>query len=369
MSGPDPAVRVPEARADKLAAGVAELGLDALIVGDLVRPGDSGREAMADVSWLTGFRGSSGLAVVGAEIRVFLTDFRYAEGARELLPTSFEVVEVSAKIVPRLAELLSGRVGLDEGKTSVETHRRLTGEVGDGVELVAAEGLLEGLRRVKDESEVAAIAQAARLTDEVYAYIEEQGLAGRSEREVALAAEAQMRELGAEGPSFASIVAAGANGSSPHAVPGSREIERGDYVVVDMGAIVDGYCSDCTRTLVDGEPDPAQREVYEIVLSAQLAGLEAVRAGASGPAVDAVARELIAEAGHGERFGHGLGHGVGIEIHEPPRVSKSSEDELMAGDIVTVEPGIYVPGEFGVRIEDLVVVTEDGHRNLSSYPK
>ena len=358
---------VPESRAERLAAGAAELGLDALLVGDLVNPGDSSREAMADVSWLTGFRGTSGLALVGPDVRLFVTDFRYTEQAKSI-PGSFDVVEASAKMVAEVAGLLRGRVGVDEAKTSVDVHRRLAEDAPDGVELVAAEGLVEGLRRVKDEGEIAAIADAARLCDEVFASVEEDGLAGRTEHQVKLAAEARMRELGAE-PSFTSIVAAGPNGARPHAVAGDRTIERDEYVVVDMGALLDGYCSDGTRTLVDGEVRPEQREVYELVLAAQLAALEAVRAGAGGREVDAVARDLIAEAGHGERFGHGLGHGVGIEIHESPRVSKSSEDELMAGDVVTIEPGIYVPGEFGVRIEDLVVVTEDGHRNLSSRPK
>jgi Xaa-Pro aminopeptidase len=273
--------------------------------------------------------------------------------------------------VKTLAGLLEGRgtVGVDESKASVEVHRKLTEALDGGAELTAAEGLVEGLRRVKDEAEIEAIARAAVLVDEVYAWIEERGLAGRTEREVALAAEQRMRELGADGPSFDSIVAGGPNGSLIHADPGDRRIERGEYVVIDMGAIVDGYCSDCTRTLVDGDPDPAQREVYEIVLAAQRAGLDAVRAGASGREVDAKARAVIDEAGYGERFGHGLGHGVGIEVHEAPRLSKRSEDDLMAGDVVTVEPGIYVPGEFGIRIEDLVVVTADGHRNLSSRPK
>jgi len=366
VSGPRPA---PEDRADRLAKGVAGLGLDALIVGDLVNPGDSGREAMADITWLTGFGGSSALVAIGPEIRAFLTDFRYAEKARELLPESWDLVEVSAKMIPKLAGLLSGTVGIDETQTSVETHRKLLDDVGEGVELTAAEGLVEGLRRVKDEREIEAIAAATALADEVFGFLEERGLAGRTEREVALAAEARMRELGAENPSFASIVAAAANGASPHAVPSEREIGSGEYVVVDMGAILDGYCSDGTRTLVDGDPDPGQREVYELVLAAQSAGLDAVRAGQPGRDVDAVAREVIKEAGYGEQFGHGLGHGVGIEVHESPRVSKSSEDELMAGDVISIEPGVYIPGEFGVRIEDLVLVTEDGHRNFSSYPK
>jgi Xaa-Pro aminopeptidase len=335
---------VPPERADRLEAAAREAGLDAVIVGDLVNPGDSGREAMADVSWLTGYRGTSGIGLVGPDARFFLTDFRYLEAASKVIPGSFEIVDATSDMVKTLGGLLAGRgkVGVDESKTSVEVHRKLSEAIDDGAELTAAEGLVEGLRRVKDGAEIEAIA---------------------------LAAEQRMRELGAAGPSFDSIVAGGPNGSLIHADPGDRRIERGEYVVIDMGAIVDGYCSDCTRTLVDGDPDPAQREVYEVVLAAQRAGLDAVRAGASGREVDAKARAVIDEAGYGERFGHGLGHGVGIEVHEAPRLSKRSEDDLMAGDVVTVEPGIYVPGEFGIRIEDLVVVTADGHRNLSSRPK
>jgi Xaa-Pro aminopeptidase len=359
----------PEVRAERLASLVAGQGLDFVIVGDLVRPGDSGREAMADVRWLTGFRGTSGLAVVGPEARYFITDFRYLEQVASQVPASFEVVDAGPQMIPRLAELLGGSVGFDEAKTSVEQHRKLVEGIGEGVRLTVSEGLVEALRRIKDESEVRAISEAARLTDEVYGWLEEGGLAGRTEREVALAAETRMRELGAEEPSFPSIVAAGPNGALPHAAPSDREIQQRELVVVDMGAIVDGYCSDCTRTLCDGEPTGEAREIYDLVLQAQLAGLEAVAPEISGRDVDSAAREVIEAAGHGERFGHGLGHGVGLEIHEPPRLSKRSEDELMSGDVVTVEPGVYVPGQFGVRIEDLVVVTDTGHRNLSSHPK
>jgi Xaa-Pro aminopeptidase len=363
--------RAPAERADRLEAAATEAGLDAIIVGDLVHPGDSGREAMADVSWLTGYRGSSGIALVGPGARYFLTDFRYLEAAAAVVPSSFEVVDATADMLKTLGGLLEGfsEVGVDESKVSVETHRKLSEALPEGTALTAAEGLLEALRRVKDQGEIELIARAAAIVDDVYAWLEERGLAGRTERDVALAAESRMRELGAQDPSFTSIVASGPNGSRIHGEPSDREIGRGEYVVVDMGAIVDGYCSDCTRTLVDGDPDPAQREVYELVLASQQAGLDAVRAGASGREVDAVARAVIDEAGYGDRFGHGLGHGVGIEIHEAPRLSKRSEDELLVGDVVTVEPGIYVPGEFGVRIEDLVVVTDDGYRNLSSRPK
>jgi Xaa-Pro aminopeptidase len=235
--------------------------------------------------------------------------------------------------------------------------------------LVPAAGLVEELRRAKEPAELTAIAEAQRLTEEVYGWIASQGLAGRREREVALGAERRMLELGAEGPSFPAIVAAGDNGALPHAEAGEREIASGELVVIDMGAIVDGYCSDCTRTFATGEPDTEAREVYELVLEAQLAGIEAVGAGADGKAVDAVARDMIAAAGHGDEFGHGLGHGVGVEVHEAPRLSKTSEDELVGGDVVTVEPGVYVAGRFGVRIEDMVNVADDGCRNLASYAK
>ncbi|MFN8112353.1 MAG: aminopeptidase P family protein [Solirubrobacterales bacterium] len=359
----------PDARADRAAEAVAAAGLDVAIVGDLVRPGDSNRESIADVTWLTGYGGTSGTVVIGPGVRVFITDFRYTELAAEVVPESFRIVDATADILKEVASHLTGKAGFEPAKTSVETHRKLLEAIGEVAELVATEDLLTDLRRVKDEAEIEAIAAAAALTDEVYAWIEEQGLSGRTEREVALAAEQQMRELGAEGPSFPAIVASGPNGALPHAVPGDRVIERGEYVTIDMGAIVDGYCSDCTRTLVEGDPDPAQKQVYDLVLASQLAALEAVRAGANGRAVDAISREPIAEAGYGERYGHGLGHGVGIDVHEPPRLSKRSDDTLLAGDVVTVEPGIYIPGEFGVRIEDLVVVTEDGYRNLSSRPK
>jgi Xaa-Pro aminopeptidase len=362
-------LKVPDSRADRLAEAVGEAGLDAILVGDLVRPGDSVRDFMADVTWLTGYGGSSGLVIVGPGIRRFVTDFRYTTTASETVPPSFEVVESSGEMLAFIAGLLEGRVGLDEAKTSVKSRGKLLEKAGDGVEIVATEDLVAGLRRVKDEAEIAANAEAARITDEAYAFIEERGLAGRTEREVALAAENRMRELGASDPSFPAIVAAGPNGAIPHAIPGDRVIAENEYVVVDMGAIYDGYSSDCTRTLIEGEADPAHREVYDLVLAAQLAALEAIAAGADGKEVDSIARDVITDGGHGEHFGHGLGHGVGLEVHEAPVMSKRSEDTLGAGEIVTVEPGIYLPGEFGVRIEDLVVVTEDGYRNLSSRPK
>jgi Xaa-Pro aminopeptidase len=343
-------------RGDRLAELVAERELDCLIVTDLV-----------NVAYLTGFGGTNGACVCGAERRVFLTDFRYTERA-EAEVEGWEVVTVKDDWLAGIAARLSGRTGFEDHQMAVRTLKRLQGKLADGVSLEGAGGLVEKLRRVKDETELAAIAAAAELADEVWHFVLERGLVGRSELDVARAAEARMREHGAE-PSFPTIVAAGANGALPHAEPGERVIGPGELVVFDMGTKLDGYCSDGTRTFATGEPGEEARTVYQTVLEAQEAALAAVKAGVGAEDVDAVARELIAAAGHGERFGHGLGHGVGLEVHEEPRVSQRSEDVLEEGEVVTIEPGVYLPGELGVRIEDLVVVTADGHRNLSGMPK
>jgi Xaa-Pro aminopeptidase len=343
-------------RGDRLAELVTERELASLLVTDLV-----------NVRYLSGFGGTNGACICGPDRRLLLTDFRYTERAAEEVE-GWEVATIKGDWLAGLAGHLRGKVGFEDDHMPVRTHGKLAGGSGEGVELVAAGGLVEQLRRVKDEQELEAIAAAAALADEVYGWSLEQGLAGRSEREVARAAEARIRELGGE-PSFPPIVAAGANGALPHAEPGERRIGSGELVVYDMGAQLDGYSSDCTRTYAAGEPGEAAREVYELVREAQAAGLRAVAAGKEARAVDQVPRELIADAGHGERFGHGLGHGVGLEVHEAPRLSARSDETLQAGDVVTIEPGVYLPGELGVRIEDLVVVTEDGHRNLSGLPK
>lgn len=356
-------------RADQLAALVAEEGLDQLIVGDLVTTGDSSRDAQADAFWLCGFTGTSGLCLVGPDERVFLTDFRYTQRAEREVDPAFDREQMGGQALAELAKRLRGRVGYDEAATSVRSLRKLEENVGDGVELVATKGLAPRLRRHKDAEEVRRIAAAAELTDAVYEWLCERGLVGRTERGVQLAAEQRMRELGAQDPSFPAIVAAGANGALPHHEASDSEIAQGVLVVIDMGAIVDGYCSDCTRTFATGELDAEAAEIYELVRSAQAAALEAIAVGVSGKDADAVSREPIAEAGHGDHYGHGMGHGVGIEVHEAPRLSPRSDDLLEQGDVVTVEPGVYVPDRFGVRIEDLVALTDHGVRNLSSVDK
>jgi Xaa-Pro aminopeptidase len=345
------------ARADRLVDRLRERELDLLLVTNLV-----------NVRYLSGFTGTNGLCVIGPEERVFLTDFRYVERAQAEVP-DFERMRGKQDLLGDAAVRLSGRVGFEDQHMSVRQHERLRGLVPEGVELVAAGGIVEELRAVKEPEELRAMREAAKLADDMYEYIQERGLVGRTEREVAVDVEREMRERGAEDPSFPSIIAAGPNGALPHATPGDAEIEADTLVIVDMGCRVDGYCSDCTRTFATGSLSDEAGSVYELVLAAQEESLAAVRASADCREVDAVARDRISAAGYGEQFGHGLGHGVGLEVHEAPRLAATVNGTLASGNAVTVEPGVYVPGAFGVRIEDLVVVTDDGSEVLSHFPK
>jgi Xaa-Pro aminopeptidase len=344
-------------RADRLVALIEERSLDWLLVTNLV-----------NVRYLTGFTGTNGACLVSAGERLFFTDFRYVERARDEV-REFERVEGGRDLLGDLAARLRGRSGFDDSDVSVRAHRQLAEKVGEGVELVPARGLVERLREVKDEGELQAMRAAAEIAGAAYEDLRERGLTGRTEREVARSMVRRMEDLGAEGPSFPPIVAAGANGAMPHAEPRDAEIPAGTLVVVDAGARVDGYCSDCTRTFATGPLDDGSLEVYELVRRAQEEALAAAQAGAARRDVDGVARRIIDEAGHGERFGHGLGHGVGLEIHEGPRLTRVAEGDLREGNTVTIEPGVYLPGGFGVRIEDLVAITEDGPEVLTAFPK
>jgi Xaa-Pro aminopeptidase len=344
-------------RAARLLDALADRELDALLVTGLV-----------NVRWLTGFTGSNGLAVLGPGVCRFVTDFRYLTQADEEVDAAW-THEIATDLLERAADALPARVGFDDAEMSVKTFERLRGLAGDEVELVPAGGLVEELRLVKDAEEIGRIRAAAALADEALTEVLEQGVVGRTERDIALDLEFAMRRRGASGVAFSSIVAAGAHGALPHAQPRAVPVPEGTLLTIDWGAVLDGYASDCTRTFATGELDPRDAAVYELVRTAQEAALAAVRPGPLGKEVDAVARSIIEEAGHGEHFGHGLGHGVGLEVHEGPRLSTKGETALAAGHVVTVEPGVYVPRQVGVRIEDLVAVTEDGHEVLSSLPK
>jgi Xaa-Pro aminopeptidase len=351
------------ARRAAVQAKVAERELDALLVTNLV-----------NVRWLTGFDGSNAAVVLGADgPGRFITDFRYLTQSAEQLDPEWER-EIATDLLKRAAEGLPAqplKLGFDDGHLTVRQHAqlaKLVAEHGD-VELVAAGGIVEALRATKDDAEIELIRAAAKLADAAFEEVVGAGLVGRTERDVALDLEMAMRRRGAEGVSFAPIVAAGEHGARPHAVPRDVEIPSGTLVVIDWGAQLDGYASDCTRTVATGDLDPRDVEIYETVLVAQEAALRAIRSGPTGREIDAVARTIIDDAGHAEHFGHGLGHGVGMEVHEGPRLGKTGTDALAPGNIVTVEPGIYVPGAIGVRIEDLVVVTEDGCEVLNGLPK
>ena len=346
-------------RADRIVERLRERELAALLVTDLV-----------GVRWLTGFTGTNGACLVTPDERLFLTDFRYTEQAATQVGDGFEIVKAGRDLLGDLAgRLPRGRAGFDESNVTVKAHARLVEKAAEGAELVEAAGLVEELREVKDAGEIESIAAATELATAAFERTVERGLAGRTERALALELEQEMRAAGAEAASFPSIVAAGAHGALPHAEPRDVEIPAGVLVTIDWGAQLNGYCSDCTRTLASGPIGEREREVYELVLRAQREALAAVAPDEACAAVDAVAREIIAAAGHGDHFGHGLGHGVGLEVHEGPRLAKAAEGVLAAGNVVTVEPGVYLPGELGVRIEDLAVVADDGPRVLTTFTK
>ncbi|HUO75074.1 MAG TPA: Xaa-Pro peptidase family protein [Solirubrobacteraceae bacterium] len=349
------------ARTDRLIALLPDAGADLMLISDLV-----------NVRYLTGYTGSNGLALVGPRTRTFITDFRYTEQSAEEVDPSFERRIAPQDLAESVGEVLPEgplRLGFEDAHVSVRTHARLRELLDERVELIPTGGVIEKLRAVKDDAEIERIRAACTLADAALEQILADGLIGHTEREVALALEFAMRELGAQRPSFASIVAAGPHGALPHAQPRDAVIEPGELVVIDWGAELDGYCSDCTRTVATGPIGEQAQEVYALVRAAQLAGVEAVRAGRDGREVDGLARAVIEDAGYAEQFGHGLGHGVGLEVHEAPRLSKRSDDTLAPGNVVSVEPGVYLAGAFGVRIEDLVVVTETGCEILTGLTK
>lgn len=350
-----------QARAAALLPGAL---VDALVVTDLL-----------NVRYLTGFAGSNGILVLSPGRAVLVTDFRYAEAVEALVDVETQILErdILGGLIRRLREYAPAceRIGFEAATLPYALVERLRVEAPDGLEFVPTDGLVERLRRTKSATEIAATRHASDVLETVFERLAQERLVGRNESDVAWLAERWIREAGFPALSFTPIVAAGANGALPHADSRPVPISRGDLVVIDIGAQGDaGYCSDCTRTFAAGGPPAAEaRDDYALVLEAQIAGLGAVRPGAVGGVVDATAREVIDAAGCGPLFGHGLGHGTGLEVHEAPTLRPGSEDVLATGDLVTVEPGVYRPGRWGIRIEDHVVVTASGHEILTGFTK
>jgi Xaa-Pro aminopeptidase len=355
-------------RATRVRASLPDAGCDALLVSHLT-----------NIRYLTGFTGSAALLVVDAGGLLLVTDGRYEEQAAGQL----DATGVTARIeIGRTGELqrqlvtdhLAGadRIGLESDHVSWADQRRYADAWFPGAELVPTSNLVEDQRIRKDPGEVARIEAACAIADAALATVLPLLDRGPTEAAFALALDTEMRQRGADDVSFETIVASGPNGSRPHHEPGSRHIGRGDLVVIDFGALVEGYHSDMTRTIPVGglaALDDTQRRMVDVVTAAQAAGVAAVGAGRSTQDVDAACRAVIDEAGWSDAFVHGTGHGVGLDIHEAPGVSASSDATLAAGHVVTVEPGVYLPGHGGVRVEDTVVVTADGSRTLTCAPK
>ncbi len=327
----------------------------------------------SNIFYLSGYTGE-GLLLVAPGIKAVITDFRYVEAAQKQCP-AFEIHSIRAGVghVKLAGELLEkhgiNKLLYEDNIVTVRAMRDMEKAMPENMTFEPLNFAVEALRTVKDEEELKAIQHACDITCQAFEYICGYIKPGMTERQVQLALDYKMLELGAQDMAFSTIVASGENGSLPHAVPGERVIQKGDFVTMDYGAKVDGYCSDMTRTVAVGEPSQKLREIYEIVLRAQEAAQAALAPGKNCADMDKIARDIIAAAGYGECFGHSLGHGVGIDIHEEPRLSSRSTDILAPGHIVTVEPGIYVPGLGGVRIENTCVITEDGYKALCSASK
>ncbi len=355
-------------RASRLRSRLTELPCDALLVTNLT-----------NLRYLTGFTGSAALLLVPADEAaepVLVTDGRYRDqAASELARAGVVARTVIGQEEDARRQALAGaaaglgRLGLEADNVTWAQKRRYGADWFPDAQLVPTTGLVESLRLVKDAGEVARIEAACEMADAALAAVRHRLGEGPTEAEVALELEWQMRRLGAEAPSFETIVASGPNGAMPHHRAADRRIAEGDLVVLDFGALVDGYHSDMTRTVMVGDPSDTQARMYEVVRESQAAGVAAVRAGAEASAVDAACRSVIRDAGWDEAFLHATGHGVGLDIHEPPRVARTADAMLADGQVVTVEPGVYLAEHGGVRIEDTVVVTSEGCRTLTLAPK
>jgi Xaa-Pro aminopeptidase len=328
---------------------------------------------LLNLRYLTGFTGSNAallIATEGEDDSRFCTDFRYVEQAAAEVPDLRTVVDRASDLA-LVAAAGEGRTAFESHVVTVERHAALAAAAPSGTELVGLAGAVERLRATKDPSEIAALQQACAIADAALADLIDAGgiRAGRTEREVALDLDERMRRLGSQDVSFPTILAAGEHSAIPHHQPTDRPLAPGDLLKIDFGAVVDGYHSDMTRTFVLGAAAGWQAELHALVAAAQQAGRDAATAGATCRSVDAAAREVITAAGFGERFGHGLGHGVGLQVHEAPSLAATAAGRMTADMTVTVEPGVYLPGRGGVRIEDSGVVGPDGYRPLTLTPR
>jgi Xaa-Pro aminopeptidase len=326
-----------------------------------------------NVRYLSGFTGSAAVLVVGRETQLIASDSRYW-GQIEKQSPDFDLLkyknhpEQTDIVRDALRSIGALRVGFESQRLTVAQHELWTRSF-EGMELIATSSLVESLRMTKDESELAPMRKALALTDQAYEHVVDWIEPGMSEKEVAWELESFLRTHGADGLAFDVHVASGPGTAEPHHVSNERQIQLGDPIWIDMGARVSGYCADLTRSFVLGEADEQFKKIYEIVLRAQLACEHALRAGMSGKDADAAARNVIADAGYGDNFGHGLGHGLGLAVHEMPSAGRVSQDVLPAGSILTVEPGIYIPGWGGVRIEDVALIRDGGAEILTRASK
>jgi Xaa-Pro aminopeptidase len=349
-----------EGRVEKVGRRLDAEGIDALLVTDL-----------ANVQYLTGFAGTNGQVLVTPDRAVFFTDTRYEARAAMLVRDAEMVIyplNLWDVLKDRLTALGIARLGVEAGEMTLSTRDTLAEHL-DGVQLVPTKKVVEDVRRAKEPAELELLERAIRIADEAFEWILERLVPGMTERQVALDLEIRMRRQGADAVSFEPIVGTGPLSAHIHHTPGGREIEKGDIVLLDFGCKVGGYCSDMTRSVVVGPASDPQKDMYELVLASQLQGIDASTVGRSCREVDAAARNIIEGAGRGDEFGHGLGHGVGLDIHEEPRMNRESNESLVEGDVVTVEPGIYVVDFGGIRIEDCVAVGAGGPRVLTTAPK
>ncbi len=347
-------------RLEKLRSALQEQRLDAIIV-----------ESSANRRYISGFTGSTGWAIVSLAKAVFVTDFRYVEQAQTQCP-AFTVVDNKRQAIPAIAGQLQAmgvkKLGFEKQYTSYGTFESWTNAFA-GVELVPVGGMVEKLRMYKDKGELETVREATRIADAAFEHILAFIKPGVREVDVALELEVFMRKQGATSSSFDTIVASGVRGALPHGHASDKVIAAGELVTMDYGALYQGYCSDITRTVAVGEPSDQLKEIYDIVLRAQLAGVTGIRPGMTGKEADALTRDIIVQAGYGDAYGHSAGHSFGLEVHEAPNLSMSSDAVLEPGMLVTVEPGIYLSGIGGVRIEDDVFITETGCEILTKSTK